>query len=202
MDNKEVIEIELDPEDIILLLLEANQNVLGKNGLSGITRLEKLLFLMQKETDFERMETFYEFSAHNFGPFSKQVYEALDFLESCELIEVKERMHSSYYANVGEMLLHQEISSEGETPEATMDNDAGAMEKVFLLTKNGRRVTQKLRQIIGKRRPRDMEQLEKIIQRYGVLPLNQLIRYVYRQYPDMTVKSIHPEAKRVSQEMD
>ena len=195
--NEEAPELQLDPEDIILLLLKANENLLGKRAVGGVTRLEKLLFLLKRETDFEKMDSFYEFTAHNFGPFSKEVYEALDFLEGCELIQVKERMHTSYYSNVGEILLLQEIS-EGEDEEAPTGNAAGVTEKLFILTENGRKVADKLRQTIEERRPKDIEELNGIVRRYAKLPLNQLIRYVYRQYPEMTVKSIHPEAKQVS----
>lgn len=209
MNKKESVEMQLDPEDIILLLLEANEKVLGKFAVAGVTRLEKLLFLLQRETNFEKMDSFYEFTAHNYGPFSKEVYEALDFLEGVELIQVKERVHSSHYANVGEILLLQEIanvgeirllqeiSEEGEAEEVTTDNTIGVTEKLFTLTENGHKVAQKLRQTIEKRRPKDIEELNGIICRYGKLPLNQLIRYVYHKYPEMTVKSIHPEANRL-----
>ena len=209
MNKEESPEIQLDPEDIILLLLEANETLLGKHAVGGVTRLEKLLFLLQRETNIEKMDSFYEFTAHNYGPFSKEVYEALDFLEGFELIQVKERVHSSHYANVGEILLLQEIanvgeirllqeiSEEGEAEEVTTDNAIGVTEKLFTLTENGHKVAKKLRQTIEKRRPKDIEELNGIIRRYGKLPLNQLIRYVYHKYPEMTVKSIHPEANKV-----
>ena len=196
MNKEESIEIQLDREDIILLLLEANEKLLGKYAVGGVTRLEKLLFLLQKETSFEKMDSFYEFTAHNYGPFSKEVYEALDFLEGFELIQVKERVHSSYYTNVGEILLLQAISEE-EVSETTTINSEGVTEKLFLLTESGHKVAKKLRQTIEKRRPKDIEELNGIIRRYGKLPLNQLIRYVYHKYPEMTVKSIHPEANKV-----
>lgn len=196
MNKEESIEIQLDPEDIILLLLEANETLLGKHAVGGVTRLEKLLFLLQRETNIEKMDSFYEFTAHNYGPFSKEVYEALDFLEGFELIQVKERVHSSYYTNVGEFLLLQAISEE-EVSETTTINSEGVTEKLFLLTESGHKVAKKLRQTIEKRRPKDIEELNGIIRRYGKLPLNQLIRYVYHKYPEMTVKSIHPEANRL-----
>ncbi len=196
MNKEESIEIQLDPEDIILLLLEANEILLGKHAVGGVTRLEKLLFLLQRETNIEKIDSFYEFTAHNYGPFSKEVYEALDFLEGFELIQVKERVHSSYYTNVGEILLLQAISEE-EVSETTTINSEGVTEKLFLLTESGHKVAKKLRQTIEKRRPKDIEELNGIIRRYGKLPLNQLIRYVYHKYPEMTVKSIHPEANKV-----
>ena len=165
-----------------------------KEAWSGVTRLEKLLFILQKETDFEGMESLYSFTAHNFGPFSKEVYGAIDFLESCELVCVGERAYSSHYANVGESELLREISDEQEYE--PMNEDVGATEKLFSLTKNGHIVAKKLEEIIKNRHPKDIEKLYGIVRRYGNMPLNQLIRYVYRRYPDMTVKSIHPEARK------
>ena len=196
MPSGQAIEIQLDPEDIILLLLQANREALGKDALAGITRLEKLLFLLQRETDFEGIGTFFEFAAYNFGPFSKEVYEAVDFLESCELIGVKERLYPSYYASVGEEQLREQIS-EGESEEHPDASEEVATEKLFSLTDLGSKVARKLREAVAGRRPEDIEKLNSIVRRYGNLPLNQLIRYVYRRYPEMTVKSIHPEARRI-----
>lgn len=198
MSADEIMEIEIDPEDVILLLLEANERVLGANALRGITRLEKLLFLLQKETDFEGIGTFFHFVAHNFGPFSKEVYEAVEFLESCELIDVRERPYSSYYANIGESQLVNEISD--EAPEEMVGREGGFAEKLFQLTENGKIVAGKIRDAITRRSPDDIEAIKRIICRYGHLPLNQLIRYVYHKYPDTTDKSIHPEARRVKRE--
>src|SRR5438132_13163686 len=99
MRPPESIDFQLDREDIVLLLLDANKRVLKKDTISGTTRLEKLLFLLEKETDFEGVARFFPFEAHNFGPFSKDVYEAVEFLEGCGLIEVGEKAYSSLYAN-------------------------------------------------------------------------------------------------------
>lgn len=188
---------QLDREDIVLLLVEANERLFGRSTFGGITRLEKLIFLLQKETDFRKVGDLYEFTPHNFGPFSKEVYEAIDFLESCDLIETRERAYSSYYANKEESQLLEELD-EGDPSESIAGSDAGAVEKMFSLTKNGREVARKLRQVIASRYPKSTEQIDSLILRHGNLPLNQLIRYVYRRYPETTTKSIHPEAGRMS----
>jgi len=54
---------------------------------NGITRLEKLLFLVEKETDLaaEVDETF-PFEPYHYGPYSQQVYDAVDMLESLQLL--------------------------------------------------------------------------------------------------------------------
>lgn len=185
-------DIQLDPEDIVLLVLEANERLLKKPSLNGITRLEKLLFLLERETEFEGIGSFFIFEPNNFGPFSKDVYGAIDFLDACELISTREKSYSSPYSSADEWKLLAEIteSDDPETPERVK-------ERQFLLTENGRKVARIIRDAINRRKPSDIEDLDTVIRKYGTMPLNQLIRYVYRQYPGMTVKSIHPEAQRI-----
>jgi uncharacterized protein YwgA len=192
----DLVDIQLDREDIILLLLEANERLLGKPSLNGITRLEKLIFLLEQETEFEGIARFYVFKAHNFGPFSKEVYEAVEFLESCELIEVGEKPYTSRYASIAEAELLSQIS-DAEMPDTEEDGDVAATEKLFKFTGDGRKVAKLLRTATLARRPQDVAELDRVVVKYGSLPLNQLIRYVYRRYPKMTEKSIHPEARRV-----
>lgn len=192
----ETADIQIDREDIILLLLEAAERVLGWRSFSGVTRLEKLIFLLDKETDFEHIGGSFVFKPHNFGPFSKEVYEAIDFLEGCDLIEVTNKSYPSYYANFEEVELLEEISESGESSEFK-EYQTGATEKVFRLTDDGKKVAQALAGIVTQRNSNAMEQLEAILRRYGGLSLNQLIRYVYRRYPAMAEKSIHPEASKL-----
>jgi len=183
----DVIQFQLDPEDVILLLLEANERLLGKTELAGITRLEKLLFLLEKETNFEGVAKLFVFKPHNFGPFSKEVYEAVDFLESCHLIQVREKAHSTIYTRLDEAKLLSEISELEEDPE-----EGGTVkERIFALTEDGRNVAKKIRELVG---PSDARAVDTMLQKYGLLPLSRLIRYVYHQYKDMTVNSVHPEA--------
>jgi uncharacterized protein len=184
--SMEMESIQLDREDVILLILEASERILGRNWFSGITRLEKLLYLLERETGFEGIGDFFRFEAHNFGPFSKEVYEAIEFLVSCELIEVREKAFTSVYSSSDEAKLLAETSDESEVTE-----------KQFQLTPNGRKVAGIMRSAVKQRRPTDVEAIDEIVRKYGTRPLTQLIRYVYRQYPAMTVKSIHPEARNI-----
>ena len=70
-------------DDMIILLLGAPSKIPTlQDRLEGITRLEKLIFLLERETDYSDLidkET--EFHAYNFGPFSAQVYKAVGLPE-------------------------------------------------------------------------------------------------------------------------
>jgi uncharacterized protein len=194
--RQEVLSVQLDREDVVLLIFEANERLFRKETFNGVTRLEKVLFLLLKETSFEGIGDFYQFTAHNFGPFSKEVYEAVDFLSSCGLISVREKSYPSYYAGAGEASLRNEIDASSEADE---DQPVMATEKLFSLTDDGRKVAGIMREAVTRRRPQDIAELDRIMVRYANLPLNQLIRYVYGRYPKMTENSIHPEAQRVHQ---
>lgn len=190
----EIFDIQLDAEDVVLLILEANERLLRKPSLDGITRLEKLIFLLENETDFEGVGKFFLFEPHNFGPFSKGVYSAVEFLEGCDLIEVREKSYSSLYATSDEVKLLSELL-DSDVPDDSALSESQITERQFLLTDDGRTVATKIRDAVIRRRPADVKGLDLVIKKYGRLPLNHLIRYVYRQYPSMTVKSIHPEAR-------
>lgn len=189
-----VEDIQLDREDIVLLLLEANERLLRKPSLNGITRLEKLLFLLETEGDFEGVGRFFSFVPHNFGPFSKEVYEAVEFLASCGLISVKEKSYVSPYASSDESRLLSELSEDESGEDG---GEVGITEKQFALTDDGRKVADIMRRAVAKKRIQDIESLDDVVLRFGARPLSHLIRYVYRQHPAMTVKSIHPEARNV-----
>lgn len=188
--------IQLDREDVVLLILEASERILGRDWFSGITRLEKLLYLLECETDFEGIGNFFRFEAHNFGPFSKEVYEAIDFLLSCELIDVRDKAFTSVYSSSDEAKLLAETSDVVDMPDE-YGSESEVTEKQFQLTPNGRKVAGIMRDAIKRRRPSDVEAIDEIVRKYGTRPLTQLIRYVYRKYPAMTVKSIHPEAQNI-----
>jgi hypothetical protein len=171
------------------MILEANERIFGQSVFRGVTRLEKLIFLLEEETSFEGVGEFFPFEAHNFGPFSKEVYAAVEFLEGIDLIEVSERTYASPKAVSEEEKLAFEISDDEQGSLAT--------EKLFALTENGRKVAKIMRESVARKKKSDVEELEGIVRKYGSRPLNHLIRYVYRQYPALTTNSIHPEAARL-----
>lgn len=190
--NNNSEQFEFDAEDIIILLLDAHERINKTYSLNGITRLEKLVFLLEKETSFSGIGDLFKFTAYNFGPFSKDVYESIDFLESCNLITVTEKPHTSIYARAAEEKLYSEIPLSGDESDSSTSS---VREKIFKLTDNGRKVAFKLREALS---GEDARSIDLIVSKYAKLSLGQIIRYVYHQFKDMTVNSVHPEAKRVA----
>jgi uncharacterized protein YwgA len=173
MQNKPA---QLDREDVLLLMLAALSGPGAKQRVSGITRLEKMIFLLQKETGFSgKAQNNFKFEPWRYGPFSKEIYEDLDLLASLDLIDAEEQ-HLPRYA---------EYTEEDKLIEA--EEYEPVVQKTFSLTERGRRVAEKLRASISQEDWREIEQLKK---RFGSVPLTRLVQYVYQKYPETTSKSV------------
>lgn len=164
---------ELDVDDAIVLILGAHP----ESKLRGITRLEKLLFLLEKETNVgSRMTEDPEFEAYNFGPFSKKVYQAIDTLVAAGLVSDSARLSSTVDDSREEI----EYIGGGSalTPYSTRD---------FSLTPLGREYFRAL----GREYPEwVLADAASTRDRFEAWPLRQLVTYVYRQYPDYAENSL------------
>ncbi len=173
-----MLEEKLDKEDILILLLAASSTT-PKGRIEGITRLEKLMFLLQHETHFSgKIKDKYQFEPWKFGPFSKEIYDSLDFLLSCDLVTIEEIDLANY-------IEYMERRSLTEVE----DKDLEIKQKIISLTERGHRVAEKLKHLIS---DTDFKELVSLKDRFLRMPLNRLIQYVYHKYPDYTGESIHP----------
>jgi DNA-binding PadR family transcriptional regulator len=168
-------EATLERDDVLLLLLLA----LSKGGTSkvpSITRIEKLMFLLQEETGFSgKLRDKFDFRAWKFGPFSKEIYEDLDLLSTLELVDVEERDLANY----------MEFTEQDELIES--ERGEPIIEKVFTLTDRGKRVAEKLKSLISEK---DWSEIESLRRRFETSSLTRLIQYVYYKYPETTEKSV------------
>lgn len=164
-------------DDAIILLLGAPASSPSlRDRIEGITRLEKLVFVLERETRVGKLLTEKpEFIAHNFGPFSAKVYQAVDTLEAAELITDSATLAASR-------------EDSWETDEIIGDepgNDYTTRD--FELTDLGRKYYRALISELPKGTEKEVTEFK---DRFAVLPLRQLIRYVYTRYEDFTTKSL------------
>ena len=164
--------------DLVLLLLRAGGSAKGSAGrLDGITRLEKLLFLATEEESISDLVTEpFVFKPYHYGPYSKEIYEAVELLEEAGLL-VDERF-------LGENQLD-------EAEELALDvADEQGVERRFRLTEPGEKVAD----LLASRRPEAFRKLTEVKERYGELSLKRLIRYVYSKYPEYAEQSVISES--------
>jgi hypothetical protein len=160
----------LDVDDVVVLLLgapSASPRLQGR--IDGITRLEKMLFLLENEQALGpdiRIDA--KFVAHNFGPFSAEIYKAVDILAAAEIVNDSAKLSAS---NDDAWESENLIYNSEDLPDKFATRDIS-------LTERGRRYYASLIQDL----PNDAEtQLQHFKDQFGRMPLRQLIRYVYQK---------------------
>lgn len=178
--------------DLLLLVLNAWSDERSGGSLGGITRLQKLLFLLEREEGLKPTGNGFKFEAYKAGPYSSKLYDDLEFLE-----------------NLG--LLHSEVTAESTEPEAVEvekeEADIGGLtfddlmgdgdakgplpdsfeERRFGLTETGKR---KVEELLAKADYRPVvDGIRRIKSKYASHSLNDLLYYVYTKYPEMAVES-------------
>jgi len=172
-------EPQLDQTDTILLLLAAETaDPRQRFRCDGITRLEKLIFLLEQETEFEKeVAEPFTFEPYHYGPYSAAVYSAVDFLRAMRLIDERQVDVSSGL----------DISEEAEAlDQSDLNPDSPYIERQLILTGDGKAVAKVLSTRVSSS---GKEALTEIKDRYGSMPLRQLLRYVYSRYPEFAERS-------------
>jgi uncharacterized protein len=144
--------------------------------VEGITRLEKLLFLLENETAVrEWLKEDAGFSSNNFGPFSSKSYQEIETLVAAGLVRDSAELSST-----------PEDSWESEHIIGATQADPYAT-RTFDLTEQGWRYYKELLKELPKHAESEVTHLKR---RFASVPLRQLVRYVYQRYPDFTDRSI------------
>lgn len=167
----------LETDDAIVLLLGAPGATERDRGrIEGITRLEKLLFLLEKETDATSwLKEDADFRPDNFGPFSAKAYQEIENLTTYGLVEDSASLSETAEDTWETENIIGELTAE---PYATRNLE---------LTEKGRRYYDALLAEL----PAEAEPVvSELKRRFGSIPLRRLIRYVYQRHPDFTGKSI------------
>jgi hypothetical protein len=166
----------LETDDAIVLVLGAPGGKERPGYMEGVTRLEKLIFLLERETPArDWMTEKADFRSYRFGPFSSKIYEAADTLTAAGIIK-----DSAKKAD--------DVEDRWESVTALVD--AEDMDpytaRTFELTPRG----QKYYDVLMQELPPNAERvLSDFKAKFGRLPLRQLVRYVYERYPQFTDKS-------------
>jgi hypothetical protein len=165
----------LEIDDAIVLLLGA-PGTDRKGYLEGVTRLEKLIFLLERETPARDWLTEKaDFRSYRFGPFSSKVYAAADTLAAAKIIKDSASTAPSSedrWESVNALVDAQDVD-----PYTT---------RTFELTERG----DKYYAALLKELPPSAEQtLGQFKRKFARMPLRQLVRYVYERYPQFTDQS-------------
>lgn len=183
--------IKLKKGDILLLLLYVD----NCSTISGRTRLQKMLFVFEKELlkkygfdkNLAKKNDSFEFNAHNYGPYSKEVFELMDFFVNAEWVQVTYAGKAEQaFDDVGDLEIALEDLSESSVD--FEDEAISAGEPVYLLGEKGKKfVKEKLLNYLNADQIQALTQLKRTFTAYS---LNHILKYIYTKYPDMTSKSL------------
>jgi hypothetical protein len=166
--------------DVLLVLLYA-QGATGKKAepIRGITRLQKLLFLLWKEGKFfQHVSDLYNFKAYDMGPCMDDLYDDIEFAEDVGLISVVESPSGNEYEGADEEAFLRDFEFPLVKKETRRD---------FTLTDDGREAAKAIFDALD---DDDRERLTQIKRRFNSMPFFDLLRYVYRKYPAFAKKSV------------
>lgn len=147
---------------IPLALIYANR----KKPIQGRTRLQKMIFLLQKELDEEGeypLDDRYQFVPYDYGPFSRPLYEDLDELYERGFInELSETV--DYGDTEGQVKYQYSLQPSGVS---------------FLEDRMSDDDFQKI-----------LQKAEQIKKEFNNMALSQLLEIVYSEYPEYTENSV------------
>ena len=147
--------------------------------IRGITRLEKLVFLVLKEGGLEpRIDTSFDYRPYDYGPYSTQVLKEVETLNTADLIKIEKVPLRS----IKEMI-------DREAAMFGMDEGRGFEKvlEVYRMTQRGMRVWEGV--VRDKFSKVDIEIISRIKGKYNSMDLDQLLRTVYERFPEYTTET-------------
>ena len=158
----------------------SEQSITGEFG--GITRLQKLMFLLEKEHRIKASTNNFEFIPYKAGPYSPGLYDSLESLENFGYLESKivSEATEEEVIEINAFNFEDLIEIEGPKPDSYLD-------RIFRLTKKGKKKVEELTQ--DPNYTPAIDGIKKIKSKYGQYSLYDLLFYVYSKYPKMITAS-------------
>ena len=177
--------------NILLLMLGAGKNDCDiANGINGITRLQKFLFLLENEENIKKTEGGYQFVAYKAGPYSATLYDDLEFLENIGLVKTEVSGVATEEEAADMDFTFEELMDDVEEVKDSFENIKSADgydEKRFRITPKG---AEKVKALLEKEAFAPVvDGIKKIKSKFGNYSLDDLLYYVYTKYPEMTTES-------------
>jgi uncharacterized protein YwgA len=209
--NKELPVTVIGPRDILLLLIGVEPYA-DAEGLGGITRIQKLLYLLDAEEGIKPGSKGFEFEAYKAGPYSSRIYDDLEFLENLDFIRrsasrrsakygrkvkggVKDRIVAAAEATAPEraevdltfeqLMGPEDVMTSG--PEEIVPTADSYEEVSYTLTEKGKAKVGEL--MANPAYKPFVDGIRRVKSRFSKYSLSDLLYYVYTRHPDMTTES-------------
>ena len=166
--------------DLMLVLLYAPGSSMSPcEDISDTTRLVKLLYLLVNEGGFGRLADDLRFEPRDLGPWSADVFDAVEMLKGMRLVNVERMLPRSLDEVADEIERDDEDAGPAPRPER--------QKSTYYLTSRGKRVARALYE--GATRS-ERERVEFVKRRFNKVALDILLRYVCESY---TARAVRPK---------
>lgn len=177
----------LTKHQLLMLLLGVDGSAVSTKGIGGITRLQKLLFLLWKEAGIEEVETGFEFTPYKAGPYSRKLYDELELLENLGFIKsaIQGEATETEAAQLEELSFDQLMGDDAHAfQDVTTRSEATTSdtfeERHFTLTEQGLSAVATL---LAKSESRPfVEGIRRIKSKFANYSLQDLLYHVYTKY--------------------
>ncbi len=169
--------------DLMLALLYAGDS----SKIEGITRLEKLLFLLKKEKGFlsnAAPQDDFNFYPFRMGPWTNEVYDEVDFLESLGLLTKEKESKETPADTASQDELFSNLLLDKYQKTNFIHSEKGT--DVFGLTDNGRQKALAIWNKLSDVEKRDIIELKR---NFNKMDLKKFLRYVYLKFPEYASES-------------
>ncbi|HYE62977.1 MAG TPA: hypothetical protein VD997_13355 [Phycisphaerales bacterium] len=177
----------ISKQAMLLMLLGLEGSGLSTKGVSGITRLQKLLFLLWKEAGVEEVSTGFEFKPYKAGPYSRKLYDELELLENLGLIksDIQGEASEAEAVELEELSFEQLMGPQAAPFVSAPSRDTASTadtfeERRYTLTPKGTALVQRLLQDPSTAPFADG--IRKVKSRFGNYSLQDLLYHVYTKY--------------------
>jgi len=151
--------------------------------LGGMTRLQKYLFLLEKEANLKPSGDGFGFEPYKAGPYSAKLYDDLEFLENIGLLESE----STGSATAPERAELEKLTFDDLMGESAEESEDAFGERRFRLTPAG---VERVRKLLAEGTLNPVaDGVKKLKARYGGYSLSDLLYHVYTKYPEMAEES-------------
>lgn len=176
--------------DYLLLLLYIND----KEPIKGSVRLTKMMFLFNEQIapalkkeglDSEKLP---EFIAYNYGPFSKDLYEQVDFFTGIGFMQIRDLNETEEMSRVDNIVEKEFVDECYEDEEETKSENSY---REYRITEIGSGFVEN--ELLEKLIPSQLELLRQYKKKITEMTMKQLLHYVYTRYPQYAEKSLIKE---------
>lgn len=176
-------------QSLLLLLLGADDSGATMAGIGGMTRLQKLLFLLWKEGNIQEVDAGFEFRPYKAGPYSRKLYDELELLENLDLIQSEDQGEATE-AEAAEIeeLSFEHLMGDDARPFLSVHSRSEAStadsfeERRFTLTPKG---LDRVKNLLEDRNNEPfVDGIRRIKSKFANYSLQDLLYYVYTRYED------------------